>query len=227
MPEPEFKVRGRPRHVDLVPLGPVDEVAVSVTAAHLETLMGLIPCTVPSWPKPEYAYLPTRYQYDAGAILKALARDVPPHRIRLGLISSDLCLPILTHIYGEAQLGGRAAVVSLKRLGRPFSNGRVSTGKAYERLAKVALHEVAHVIGLRHCREEPWCLMRWSHGLSRIDKLRLDFCPQCTEQMRLTEATGTEFIALGRPDLSEGISSKETLGRSAPRSDPAPARRCR
>ena len=55
----------------------------------------------------------------------------------------------------------------------------------YERLAKVALHEVAHVLGLTHCREEG-CLMRFSLGVEHIDGLAMRFCPEC--ELRLIRA---------------------------------------
>jgi predicted Zn-dependent protease len=43
----------------------------------------------------------------------------------------------------------------------------------------VALHEVAHALGLEHCRVKG-CLMCFSAGLEHLDALTLNFCPGCT-----------------------------------------------
>ena len=56
----------------------------------------------------------------------------------------------------------------------------------YERLAKVTLHEMAHVLGLRHC-QTPWCLMYFSMGLKQLDDLTMRFCPDCEAQIRQAE----------------------------------------
>ncbi len=180
--------------VAVVPLGRLDEVALSVTAAHLQAVLGLPTEVTPPWPEPEYALIPTRRQYDAGLILKALAEDATPHKIRLGLMNGDLCLPILTYVYGEAQVEGRAAVVSLHRLGHDAAGIRVSQARFYERLAKVVLHEAAHVLGLSHCRTSG-CLMRFSLAVDQLDSLSMTLCPACEQELawrrrRLTGRAG-------------------------------------
>ncbi len=164
--------------VEIVPLGRVDQVALAVVAANIQSLLGLNSDVTEARPEPRYAFLAARRQYDAGPILKELAEGVPPGRIRLGLTNGDLCLPILTHVFGEAQMGGRAAVISLHRLGPGPLAGRAGPGVVYERLAKVALHETAHVLGVAHCRADG-CLMRFSQKLEHLDQLKLTFCPAC------------------------------------------------
>jgi archaemetzincin len=175
------------RHVHVLPLGEVDGVAVSVAAANLQAVLGLPADVRPPAGEPDYALLPARRQYDALPILKAIEAEVPAGTLCLAVMNGDLCLPIFSYVLGEAQVNGRAAVISLFRLkqggdGRPSSPARV-----YERLAKVALHEVAHVLGLTHCREEG-CLMRFSLGVEHIDELAMRFCPEC--ELRLLRARG-------------------------------------
>ena len=43
----------------------------------------------------------------------------------MGLINEDLCTPVLSYVFGEAQINGRAAVVSLFRLGRERQSNRI------------------------------------------------------------------------------------------------------
>ena len=170
--DPASSPPGRKALVDLIPMGPVDTLAASIIAAHLQSVLGLPTRTRPGQARPDFAYLAARRQYDAGAIIKHLNRDAPPPPYRLGLVGGDLCVPILTYVFGESQLGGRAAVISLYRL-RDKQRHLV-----YERAAKISLHEVGHLLGLSHCRSAD-CLMRFSKQLDQLDHLPLMFCPAC------------------------------------------------
>jgi archaemetzincin len=164
--------------VEVIPLGPVDEISVSVVAANIQTFIGLAVDVAPPWPDPAYAIIPVRGQYNALPILKALSGGIEADTRRLGLLAGDLCLPILTYVFGEAQVNGRAAVVSLRRLKHGHDGQRAPAHLLLERLAKVAVHEMAHVLGLKHCRF-PRCLMSFSLGLEQLDALPLRFCPDC------------------------------------------------
>lgn len=84
-----------------------------MAAANLQALLGFSARIQAPWPVPVYAHLPARSQYDAGPILKTMAQGLPPFQVRLGITVLDLCLPILSYVYGEALLGGRLAVASL------------------------------------------------------------------------------------------------------------------
>jgi archaemetzincin len=181
----EHLSEGKPERliVEVVPLGRVDAVACEVAAANIQTMLGLSAQRVSSWPTPEYSHLPARNQYDAGRILKALARDLEPPTLRLGIIALDLCLPILTYVYGEARIGGHNALVSLYRLGFDVQGNRVPQTLLFQRLAKVAVHETAHSLGLEHCYT-PLCLMHFSQGLRHLDALNLEFCSECLAVLR-------------------------------------------
>ncbi len=173
------------RHVEILPLGDVDGVGVSVVAANLQAVMGLPADVLPARPAPDFAVIPSRRQYNALPILSMLENGASQGVLRLGVMSGDLCLPIFSYVLGEAQILGRAAVISTHRLRLNQDGTTAATHLVYERLAKVALHETAHVLGLTHCREEG-CLMRFSLGAEHIDELSLGFCPECA--MRLLKA---------------------------------------
>jgi archaemetzincin len=158
--------------LELIPLGPVAEITLNVAAANLQAVVGVDVAVLPAVPGPEYALLPARNQYDAALIIKSLASCQGGAALKLGITRYDLCLPILTYVYGESQLGGRAAVVSLHRL--RDKNQRV----IYERAAKVGIHEVGHLLGLAHCRQAD-CLMRFSTQLAHLDRLPMHFCSAC------------------------------------------------
>lgn len=159
-------------HLDLIPFGIIDPVLVSVVAANLQTAFNLQVGTRPDRPSPQFAHIPTRNQFDAARLIKALHEEEAGAPLRLGLLQEDLCLPILTYVFGESQLGGSVAVVSVHRLAAP------GQGLYYTRAAKIAVHEVGHLLGLEHCREID-CLMRFSKQLDQLDRLPLHFCTAC------------------------------------------------
>ena len=159
--------------LDLIPLGQVDPLVLSIVAANIQAVLGLSTDIALPRPDPTYAYLSARRQYDAVKILKSLAAETEGAPLKLAVTPYDLCIPILTYVYGESQLGGKAAVVSLSRLVHPFKREQT-----YNRIAKISVHEVGHVFGLEHCWEAA-CLMRFSKKLEQLDQLPLHFCSAC------------------------------------------------
>jgi archaemetzincin len=170
--------------VEVVPLGKLRPMAAEVAAAHLQAIYNMPARVMPHEAEPRYAVIAKRGQYDAGLILLELAGDTPAPPLRLGITAVDLCLPFLTHVFGEAQLEGRSAVVSLHRLSQTQRNRPVSRPLVLERLAKVALHEIAHVLGLVHCEAQD-CLMNFSADLSRLDGIGMSLCSRCHKELQL------------------------------------------
>ena len=170
-----------PPQVEVIPLGRVSSIAAQVVAANLQAILALDALVAAPRPEPAAALLVARGQYDASLILRELAGP-PGAPLRLGLLAKDLCLPFLTYVLGESQLGGRAAVMSLHRLSQGEGGGRAQRHLMLERAAKVGLHEMAHVLGLEHCRTAG-CLMRFSAGLASLDRLNLGFCLDCRREL--------------------------------------------
>lgn len=163
-------------HLNIIPLGAVDELIVSVVAANLQTMMGLNTDVRPGQTKPEYAYQHGRRQYDAGKIINTLASDNSNVPLTLGITRYDLSTPILTFVYGESQLGGKAALISLYRITDD------KTDVTCTRAAKIGLHEVGHLLGIGHCRTAD-CLMCFSASLEKLDQLHLKFCKACEHEI--------------------------------------------
>ncbi len=153
-------------------MGTTDLTVVSVIAANVQAILGLNTRILPAQPEPEYAFLARREQYDAGKILQALATHPGGARLRLAVVSVDIYTPILTFVFGESQLGGKAAVISLLRLQTKDQE------ETYNRAAKIALHEIGHLLGIIHC-EAPDCLMGFSKDLAKLDERPLRFCQAC------------------------------------------------
>ena len=119
-----------------------------------------------------------RNQCHSTAILQRLERSADPDARVLGVTGCDLYVPVLTFVFGEAQLDGNCAVVSTARLHEEFYGMPASQSLMRERLVKEAIHELGHTFGLRHCAD--WrCVMTSSHAVERLDVKGAEFCRAC------------------------------------------------
>jgi archaemetzincin len=125
-----------------------------------------------------FALDPGREQYHSTSILRRLADASPPGVLKvLALADVDLFIPILTHVYGEAQLGGTACIVSTYRLNCGSGSQRF-TEKTVGRVAKEAIHELGHTFRLRHCPETT-CVMHYCRCEADVDRKSGDLCRYC------------------------------------------------
>jgi len=135
-------------------------------------------------PGVEFAFDAGRQQYRSLDVLEMLGRHCPADAWKLLAVPErDLFVPGLTFVFGQAQLGGRLAVVSLARLRQEFyglaPNGQV----LLERAAKEALHETGHTFGLVHCADRS-CAMSLATNVRQIDEKRAAWCAACAAQLR-------------------------------------------
>jgi len=125
---------------------------------------------------------PKRRQHASGKVLAWLLAAAPPGGKVLGLTDQDLFIPILTYVFGEAQLGGRVAVASTARLREDLA--LFGERRFAERVVKEAIHEIGHAYGLVHCHV-PRCVMSRAAGVRDVDEKSVELCPRC--RRRLTE----------------------------------------
>ena len=64
----------------------------------------------------------------------------------LAVTERDLFIPVLTFVFGQAQLGGRVAVVSLARLRQEFYGLAPNREVFWSAPLKEALHETGHTV---------------------------------------------------------------------------------
>lgn len=147
---------------------------------------------LPPVPLPPDSYDSGRNQYISTRILREMLKDVPGDaRKLLGVTEKDLCIPILTYVFGEAQLDGTAAVVSLARLRQEYYGVASDRGLLLERLRKECLHELGHTFGLIHCPSRE-CVMYLSNTVVDVDGKGRTFCRACRVAMGPLSGAGRE-----------------------------------
>lgn len=125
------------------------------------------------------AYDSVRRQVNSTALLAQILHDRTDLKDkRIAVVDVDLFIPILTFVFGEAQLQGCAAVVSTHRLSNQFYGLARNDILMRERLTKEVVHELGHTYGLYHCRQYE-CVMRSSTYVEEIDLKRVLPCPAC------------------------------------------------
>jgi archaemetzincin len=161
------------------------EAIAGCLAAELEAEVRVAPGRWDAGP----AYNEARKQYSAPALLKMLLEKSGARgedRL-LGVTRRDLYIPMLSFVYGQAQLDGRAAVISLARLEPEFYGLAANGALVAERAAKEALHETGHTLGLVHCGDAS-CAMALSTNLRQLDLKRAALCAACGRAARVRAA---------------------------------------
>lgn len=128
---------------------------------------------------PAFALHAERQQYHSSEILASMQRYISGSTWRLlGITQLDLYIPILTFVFGEAQLGGKSAVVSYHRLRQEFYGLPQDVDLLANRLLVESVHELGHTLRLTHCHDYQ-CAMAPSHTVEWIDIKDSGFCEDC------------------------------------------------
>ena len=101
----------------------------------------------------------------------------------LGVTELDLYIPILTFVFGEAQLGGRRSAWSpIIVCGRNSTACRRMLDLLANRLLIEAVHELGHTLRLTHCHDYR-CAMAPAHAVEWIDIKDSGFCEDCLSRV--------------------------------------------
>jgi archaemetzincin len=126
-------------------------------------------------PLPESAYARARDQYRASALLDVVRGRRAPHV--LALTERDLFVEGLNFVFGMADVAGRACVVSTARLA---ADGDEALFRA--RILKEIMHEIGHMLGLKHCPDMR-CVMYFSNSILDTDRKSAAYCKDCLHRV--------------------------------------------
>ena len=128
---------------------------------------------------PTTAFNEVRKQYEALQVMRTVVEAVPDDATRvLSIMEEDLSIPMLTFVFGQAQLRGRVALMSLARLRQEFYGLPENKELMMTRVIKEALHELGHTFGLVHC-PIPTCVMTLANDIRHVDEKESEFCGGC------------------------------------------------
>lgn len=167
----------------LVPLVPVQEEIVHELSAPLADVFHttvLIKSSVRGLVDRVYDF--SRAQYNSTLLLNELLQQSDGTSKILGITSVDLFVPVLTYVFGEAQLNGIAAVMSTHRLDDSMYGLPPDNVKFFERSLKEAVHELGHTYGLIHCKNYD-CAMHSSTTVDDIDVKGATLCNECMRKI--------------------------------------------
>jgi archaemetzincin len=162
----------------IAPIGEFDPELVAAIGRDVQRVFRAEVHTAPLLSDVSFAFDAGRSQYHSTTILQRLAEASPPDALKvIALTEVDLFIPILTHVYGEAQLGGKACIVSTHRLDsgpEALHHPEVFFG----RMIKEAIHELGHTFKLRHCPDGA-CIMHYCRSEADVDRKSKDLCRYC------------------------------------------------
>jgi len=133
---------------------------------------------------PQEAYDDKRGQYNSSFLLdlvREYLKKTDANKI-LGITSADLYVPQLNFAFGEAELQGKVALISLHRLEPEFYGNSANISLFLERAIKEAVHEIGHTLGLNHCSNRS-CVMSFSNTIGDVDRKKWEFCQKCSKQL--------------------------------------------
>ena len=160
------------------PLGNVDKELTGPLIGEIERVFGFKTVVTSLLNDVNFALDPARDQYHSTLILAKLENIAPPGTLKLVAITDvDLFIPILTYVFGEAQLGGTSCVVSTHRLTEGISPISLPEDFHY-RVIKEVVHELGHTFKLRHCPDNT-CIMHYSRTVEDVDLKSKQFCRYC------------------------------------------------
>lgn len=168
----------------LVAVGNVDEEILAGIEVCLWQTFGFATRRLSPLPDPASAYDPQRHQYSVIAIMKDLLKQCPADAIRLLAVTErDLFIPMLSFVFGQAQLRGQIAIISLARLRQEFYGLPANAMLFISRTLKETVHEMGHTFGLTHCLDHE-CPMSLSTNIQQVDAKGEAFCANCAILLR-------------------------------------------
>jgi len=131
----------------------------------------------------EKFYSKERSQYFSTQIIAEAMKHTSDINGKIILLTEvDIFVPVLTFIFGEAQLDGKHSIVSICRLHEEFYTGESNEELLLERSLKEILHELGHTFGLHHCLN--WdCVMHSSPSIEDVDIKGDRYCRQCSSKI--------------------------------------------
>jgi len=167
------------KHDNVIMIQPYSDFNEKLSGEIHKQILGIYPNTVieRSIPLPIGAYYKPKDRYRSDILIKYLSHSIGRDTIVIGMTTKDISTTKDSiedwGIMGLGYCPGNACVVSTFRLTKT---------RLEEQFYKVALHELGHTLGLKHCSDKT-CLMRDAEGGNPLDKEK-GFCTTCKSLLK-------------------------------------------
>ncbi|MDQ1095277.1 MULTISPECIES: matrixin family metalloprotease [Chryseobacterium] len=167
----EKAIPDHPLSILVQPFADIDPARVAFVTSELKKVYPHVKVLQPI-DLPDHAFYPERNRYRADSLIRFLHDRTPAGRVTIGLTSKDISAAkgnIRDYaIMGLGYRPGNACIASAFRLNK---------NKKDEQLFKIAIHELGHTQGLKHCPVKT-CFMRNAGGKNPTDE-ETGFCSKC------------------------------------------------
>lgn len=182
------------RRIYIVPIGVLAPNLIDVVAASVSDAFELPVRVVKLDVELERALDSHREQYNSTVLLAELLRSRPPDAEKvIGITAVDLFIPVLTYVFGEAQLDGTVAIASTHRLHNEYYGLPADYALFMDRFLKECLHELGHTYGLVHC-DNYMCTMYASSSVEELDVKGASFCENCRKTLGEVRAESEDDV---------------------------------
>ena len=168
----------------IMPFGEISQELLDAISEELRYTFNIL-CDIlgPAGLPKEY-YNQFRHQFVADRVLDFLSERFKGNI--LAVTDEDLYSERLSFIFGQAELPGRVAIVSIHRLDLKFYKQKGDKNLLKERTVKEAVHEVGHALfGLTHCPNHR-CVMCFSNTIVDVDRKDKNLCDVCKARVGLS-----------------------------------------
>ncbi len=169
--------------ISIVPINAMDVAVLERLALCLEERF-LFTCVVDRTVRvPTTALNGVRKQMFFNTLVTRVANGSEVDGFRLAITDFDLYKTSHQFVFGDASEDQRVAVVSLHRLRGEFYGERADANLVFQRLLKESVHDLGHVLGLKHCFNAR-CAMYYSNSIYDTDNKLSHFCESCEKRVR-------------------------------------------
>ncbi len=175
-----------PKAMTMAPVGDCDPELVEELARRVGmALLCDVKAADVAIPLPPNPGRPERDQYRAADIIDFIHTTLAGGGSHtLAVTEEDLYSDDMNFVLGLAEVRGRGAVISLARLRPEYYDQPPDRELLLERATKTSIHEIGHMMGLRHCPNEQ-CVMHFALSVAAVDAVPPEFCPRCARRLGL------------------------------------------
>jgi archaemetzincin len=169
--------------ISIVPINALDAAFLERLALCLEERF-LFTCHVGRMLRvPRTTLNSVRKQLFFNTLAARVAAESAEGDLRLVVTDYDLYKTSHQFVFGDASEEQRLAIVSLYRLRSEFYGERPDPNVLFQRTLKEAVHDLGHVLGLKHCYNAR-CAMYFSNSIFDTDNKLSHFCDVCEKRVR-------------------------------------------